>query len=162
MMKNIIFTSVLVLAGAISGEAMAAPPCPAAGYTAVTTAANLNTLLSNTTICATATVGGEKWHEYNGTISGGSTGSADFEKIGSGLAPGSDPVDPNVVAGTWTISASSITYAYSGAGGTYNYNVFANNAGAGPGVELCTTDNTTQIATGTLAAGKDTNPANCP
>lgn len=137
MKKHIIFTGALLLASALSTEAMA--DCNGIGtYTThVTTAAGLSSLIRDRTICATAAASGEQWHEYHNP-----TGS--LEKIGDGTA-----VDPNVAVGSWSVlDETHISYAYTG-NGSYSYEVYTNGSG---GIELCGATR----ATGTLQNGKVT------
>lgn len=136
MMKHIIFTSALVLASAVTGEAMAV--CNgSAPYTIAVTDATV--LFSNKTICATGN--GDQWHEYHNP-----TGNV-LEKIGDGTA-----ADPNVAVGSWSTAndgpPAHISYAYTGDGASpYNYAVYTDGSG---GVELCGAIR----ATGTLSSGK--------
>jgi hypothetical protein len=138
MMKHIIFTGTLLLAGVMSEEAMALCDGTGSYPTAVTDA---TTLFSGKTICATADGSGEKWHEYHNP-----TGNV-LEKIGDGTV-----VDPNVPVGTWGTTndgpPAHVSYTYTGdAGSPYSYFVYTD---GGSGVELCGLIR----ATGTLAPGK--------
>jgi len=135
MKKHIIFTGALVLASAVTGEAMAVCDGSAPYTTAVTDA---TALFSNKTICATGN--SDQWHEYHNP-------NGDLEKIGDGTA-----ADPNVAVGAWgTVNdgpPAHISYTYTGDGASpYSYTVYTDGSG---GVELCGAIR----ATGTLSNGK--------
>ena len=140
MRKDMIFTGTLLLAGVMSGEAMAICDGSPPYTTAVTDTASL---FSGKTICATATVGGEQWHEYHNPASNV------LEKIGDGTA-----VDPNVAVGTWSTTPAHVSYTYTDDGGSpYSYSVYTDGSG---GVELCGAIR----ATGTLVIG-ESSPGGC-
>jgi hypothetical protein len=109
MMKHIIFTSALVLASAVTGEAMAV--CPAGEVT------GLSTLLAGNTICQGVGLSKQAQEEHFGT---GLIASAlkDYKK-----GP-SDPADPEIPVGTWLLTGDGSASATV----TYNYTAFVPSA----------------------------------
>ena len=112
-MKKIVL--VAVMAGSlVSGQAMAA----CTNSTRLSGPAII-TLLSGNTVCVpTVTIPTMTWQELHS-----GTGLLIDYKRGP-----SHPVDPSETVGTWTVNGtgkgnSSVTHAYSGAGGTYIYTV---------------------------------------
>jgi len=134
MMKHIIFTGTLLLASAVTGEAMAV-----CSGTQVTGPA-LTTLLQSTMVCKSNGVDWE-WQEYHSGSSGQANNLIDYKK-------GADPIDPTAPVGKWTIDegASTVTYDY-GTGGSYVYTVH-DNAGS---YIFCTAG--TPIVTGATISG---------
>lgn len=104
-----------VLAG-MSVQAFAqSVSCPGGGSPLI--AADITTLLSGKTVCATS--GGDRWQEYH--QAGGAL--IDYKK-----GP-SDPVDPTKTVGGWSANGSAITYNYTDGGiSSYSFAVCAASA----------------------------------
>lgn len=85
-------------------------------------AADITTLLSGKTVCATS--GGDRWQEYhaaNGAL-------IDYKKGAS------DPVDPTKTVGSWSANGSAITYNYTdGGSSSYSFAVCAASATSASG-----------------------------
>ena len=161
MMKPIIFTGALLLASALTGEAMAgASNC---SKNPVAVAANLLTLLKNNTVCEVAT---------NATTAPDKTWGAQEEhrwSAGSGGAlwdykrgPAST-IDPPTAIGTWSVTGGGITaavvnYTYSGGGGGSGagYKVYNNLDGS---YDFCS--GAVRVATVTIAAGAGVTGVGC-
>jgi len=126
-MKRLLLASIVALAG-FTGVAIAQTG-GCATNTRVTGSA-LTNLVSGNTVCATR--GADRWQEQHRT--GGQLW--DFKK-----GP-SDPIDPTVQVGTWSIAANSITYSYTG-GPSFTYSVH----GSGP-YSFCTAPNGTEVVSG--------------
>jgi hypothetical protein len=126
-----VVASVAVIGALLAGQANAQVSCPTGEQVT-----NLNSFLVNRTACA-ALPGGDKWQERH------AAGSALIDyKLGS-----SHPVDPTKQVGTWSATATTVTYDY-GAGGTYTYIVCAV-----PTVASATSYTFVPAPTGTLITG---------
>ncbi len=101
-------STALMLALLLGGLGTAqAQSCPCGGGTLLTSAAQVQALLSNAMVCAS--VGNEQWQEFH---QGGTSGPViDYKR-------GSDPVDPSEQVGTFLISD---TAAGGSAGVQYTY-----------------------------------------
>jgi hypothetical protein len=150
MMKHIIFTGALLLASAVTGEAMA--DCSTNQVVNVTSGAqNLTTLLTDHTVCdATA--------KYDTSIKHPGTGGlvvmgiqeehrADGQLWDFKKGP-SNPVDPTTQVGTWSVAGADVntevTYFY-GATQSGPYKVYSTGASS---YDFCS--GTTQVASVTV------------
>ena len=150
MMKQLIFTGALLLASAMTGEAMA--QCTTGRVNSVSA---LTTLLSGNTICVSNGAGG--WDSQEEHIAGGVL--MDYKK-----GP-SDRVDPTKVLGTWHVSGPAlppantiVTYNYTAwtPNQSYAYLVYLNSGTlnqAGSTYAFCTSPGGTPVVIGTLKAG---------
>jgi hypothetical protein len=108
MTKTSVIAALLALAGAAQAQT-----CSCDSSAARTpTNADLVSLLSNKMACGQ--VGGEQWQEWHN----GSTQRVIDYKLGP-----NHPVDPSADVGSYSVSNNTVTYAYSGGGGTYTYEV---------------------------------------
>lgn len=109
-MKHIVFSGMLLLVAAVTGEAMAA--C------AGTQISNVSALLSDKMVCKSQS-GSWIWQEHHG--SGGDL--VDYK-----MGPG-DANDPTSSVGSWsTPTASTVRYDYT-TGETYTYDVWETSTG---------------------------------
>ena len=153
MIKPILFTAALLLATAMTGEAMAAVACSGTQITDGSSP-TLSALLSGNTMCqgSGATITAQEGH-----IAGGSLN--DYKK-----GP-TDPVDPTAVIGSWAVSGAGpstiVTYTY----GTnvFSYNVFLKGGAAGQnGSTYSFCSSGVSKATATLYSGIGTTSRICP
>ena len=174
MIKQLIFAGVLVLASAMTGEAMA--QC---STNRVNTTADLNTVLSGNTICVSKPGGWSSQEEHFAPVSVSGAGQLWDYKCGTSdpaTLPGTDCENPNIdrrkQLGTWQVSGSptppantTVTYLYTAFGppnvsATYQvYKISGALGTAGSIYEFCTALNATPSATGTLKLGTG---AGCP
>ena len=117
MKKHIIFSSVLLLASAMTGETMAA--CSGTQITD-TSSPTLTNLLTGNSMCQTSLQVAQEQHVSDGNLQ-------DYKK-----GP-LDPVDPTKSIGSWLVSGSGastiVTYTYGS--NVYSYNVFLVSGTAG-------------------------------
>ena len=123
MMKQFIFTGVLLLASAVTGEAMA--NC---STNRVATQAALSTLFTGNTMCVAKAGGGWDAQEEHFTLSGGTGQLWDYKcgPAGTAAVPGTACAKPGIdtkrQVGTWTLkgisSNGTIAYTYNQFGST--------------------------------------------
>lgn len=133
MKKHIIFTGALLLASALTGEAMA--DCTNNQVTDIG-----NRLLSNTACSAT---GQGTQEEHYGSITGG-----DLWDYKTGNV--SHPVDPRRKLGTWSSNGTTVTYTYDAFGSATSgpYTVFST---GGSNYDFCS--GSTVVASITVKSG---------
>lgn len=127
----------LGIGAVMAGNAAAQQNCPCGGGSRLD-AGQIQTLLSNNTVCAV--LGSDRWQEWHN--------GASFFELGNNFAT------PDL-AGTWSASGTGanaiVTYAYSGGGGTWAYNVCQN----GANVHFCTaTVGGRNVTNATVKTGK--------
>jgi hypothetical protein len=141
MNRSMVFLGCLLFA--VGGQVWAGCSPPASNQ--VKPASDIESLLTNDTICGTGLGDNagdqwQEWHQSDGTLTEYAKGP-------------DDPVDPTHDVGNWSVSGqganSIVTYDY-GNGGSYSFEVWNNNDGS---YSFCSGGN--EVATATLISGQD-------